>query len=245
MKLSAGGVVIVFFLSLFAFVKLVGPIPFSMQSITTQKTDFFTVTGVGKTTITPNIALVTVGVTAQGQSVKGAQKDLNTKMDAISKSIKQLGVDTKDIKTSNYSINPRYDYQSSLQRIVGYDANSSLTIKVRDMDKATSVVDVSTANGANQIGGISFDVDDRSKAENEARTLAVADAKSKAEIASKTAGFTLGKIVNYSEGSNTQPPRPMMLKTMAAGAENQAVPTTIEPGSTEISLQVTLSYQLQ
>ena len=179
MKLSAGGAVIIFFLSLFAFVKLVGPIPFSVSSITTEKSDFFTVTGEGKVTVTPDMAVVSVGVTSQGPTVKLAQKDLNTKMDAISKAVKQLGVDAKDIETENYSINPRYDYQTSVQRIIGYDANSSLTIKVRDMDKANDVIDASTSNGANQVNGISFDVDDRDTLENEARVLAVADAKRK------------------------------------------------------------------
>lgn len=247
MKLSAGGVIIIFFLSLFAFVKLVGPIPFSVSSITTEKSDFFTVTGEGKVTVTPDIAVVSVGVTSQGTSVKLAQKDLNIKMDAISKAVKQLGVDAKDIKTENYSINPRYDYQESVQRIIGYDANSSLTIKVRDMDKANDVIDASTGNGANQVNGISFDVDDRDTLENEARVLAVADAKKKAELAAKTVGFTLGTIVNYSEGVNNDGPVPRMMSAksaMEAGGD-RAVPSTIEPGSNEIIIQVSLSYQLR
>lgn len=248
MKLSAGGVVIVFFLSLFAFTKLVGPIPLSINSISTQKSDFFTVTGEGKATVTPDVAIINVGVTAQGVTVKLAQKELNTKMDAIAKAVKQLSIDTKDIKTTNYSINPRYDYQSTTQRIVGYDAHSSLTIKVRDMDRANDVVDASTANGANQVGGISFDVDDRTKIENEARELAVADAKKKAETAAKIAGFTLGSIVNYQEGANGSP-RPLELlyaKAMPAdGAEDSAVASTIEPGSNEIIIHVSLSYQLR
>ncbi|MEK7577227.1 MAG: SIMPL domain-containing protein [Patescibacteria group bacterium] len=246
MKLSAGGVVIVFFLSLYAFTKLVGPIPFSINSVTTQKSDFFTVTGVGKATVTPDIAVITVGVTAQSSTVKLAQKELNTKIDAITKGIKQLGVDAKDIQTSNYSIHPRYDYQSSVQRIIGYDAQSSLTIKVRDMDKTNNVIDSSTANGANQVGGVSFDVDDRSKAENEARILAVADAKNKAEIVAKTAGFSLGKIVNYSEGNNAVLRPIMYTKSMPVAAEwDQAVASAIEPGSNEISMQVSLSYELR
>lgn len=247
MKLSAGGAVIIFFLSLFAFIKLVGPIPFSVSSITTEKSDFFTVTGQGKVTVTPDIAIVSVGVASQGTSVKLAQKDLNTKMDAITKAVKQLGIDAKDIKTSNYSINPRYDYQSSTQRIIGYDANSSLTIKVRDMDKTNDVVDKATLNGANQVDGISFDVDDRAKSENEARVLAVADAKKKAELAAKTVGFTLGTIVNYSEGVNNGGPIPRMMyaKTAMEAGSDQTVPSTIEPGSNEIIIQVSLSYQLR
>ena len=247
MKLSAGGsVVIAFFLSLYVFTKFVGPIPLSINSVTTQKSDFFTVTGVGKTTVTPDIAVMSVGVTAQSSTVKLAQKQLNTNIDAVTKAVKQLGVDAKDIKTSNYSINPRYDYQSATQRIVGYDAQSSLTIKVRDMDKANDVVDAATANGANEVGGISFDVDDRAKLEDAAREIAVADAKKKAEMAAKTAGFNLGNIVNYQEGTGTNP-RPMYSKIPMAGGggEDQAVASTIEPGSTEITMQVSLSYQIR
>jgi uncharacterized protein YggE len=247
MKLSAGGVIIVFFLSLFAFTKLVGPIPFSVQSIVTQKSDFFTVTGEGKAVVVPDIAVVSVGVTAQGPTVKGAQQELNTKMDAITKAIKQLDIDDKDIKTANYSIHPRYDYQSATQRIIGYDAQSSLTIKVREMDSANDVVDAATANGANQVGGISFDVDDRTKAENEARELAVADAKKKAEVAASTAGFSLGRIVNYSENS-AGVPRPdfYAANNMAVSAvDSREISAPIEPGSNEITIQVSLSYELR
>ena len=203
--------------------------------------------GVGKATVTPDIAVINVGVTAQGATIKLAQKELNIKMDAIAKAVKQLNIDTKDVKTANYSINPRYDYQSTTQRIVGYDANSSLTIKVRNMDKANNVVDAATANGANQVGGISFDVDDRTKIENQARELAVADAKKKAETAAKIAGFSLGRIVNYEEGANGNPrPELMYAKAMTPyGAGDAAVVSPIEPGSNEITIQVSLSYELR
>lgn len=201
--------------------------------------------GEGKVTLTPDIARVQTGVTAQGATVKQVQQEVNKKIQAISDAVKKLGVDSKDIQTSNYSINPQYDYRDGKQKISGYEASSTFSIKIREMDRATDVIDTATANGANQIGGISFDVDDKTKIENDARSKAVFDAKKKAEIAAKTAGFSLGRVINYSENTgNTGRPVPMYAKAEMMGAADQA-PTTIEPGSEEIKVTVSLSYEIR
>lgn len=240
---NIAGAVVVFFLSLFAFTKLVGPIPISLSSVTTTKTDTFSVTGEGKVTMIPDIAVVSVGVAAQGATVSQVQQQLNSKMNAISNAIKRLGIDDKDIKTTNYNISPTYDYTNPTQRVTGYQANSTLTIKVRKIDSANSVVDAATANGANQVGGISFDVDDKTNAENQAREQAVADAKSKAEAAAKAAGFTLGRIINYSEGGGATP-RPIMMDKASLPMAGGGAPTQVEPGSSELSVTVNLSYEI-
>ena len=140
------------------------------------------------------------------------------------------------------NINPNYDYQNNTQRITSYSASTNLTIKVRNIDQVNQVIDVATANGANQIGAISFDVDDKTKVENDARVKAVADAKKKAESAAKIAGFRLGKMVNYSEnfGGSPQPVRALSAQ-MAGGGPGD---TKIEPGSSEIKVIVTLSYEI-
>ncbi len=241
------GAIIIFFIALFAFIKLAGPLPLSISSVTTTKTDSFTVSGEGKVTLVPDIARIEAGVTAQGPSIKVVQQELNKKIKAISDAIKKQGVNDKDIQTTNYSVNPQYDYRSGTQKITGYEASSNFSIKVRNMDNATAVIDVATANGANQIGGISFDVDDKTAVENEARAKAVADAKKKAETAAKTAGFSLGRVINYNENSgNFGRPMPMYAKAelMNAGAADQ-VATTIEPGSQDITISVSLSYEIR
>lgn len=238
--------VVLFFILLFAYTKFAGPIPFSINSVTTAKTDTFSVSGEGKVTLIPDIAVISVGVTAQGSTVTKVQQELNVKINAMSEAIKKLGVDSKDIKTSYYNVSPVYDYSSSTQRITGYQANSNLTIKVRKIDNANAVIDAATAQGANEVGGVSFDVDDKTKAENQAREQAVADAKTKADAAAKAAGFKLGRVINYSEGGGASP-RPMMYdaaKTMPmAGGSNE--PTQVEPGSSELTVNVTLSYEIQ
>lgn len=239
-----GGAVILFFIALFAYVKLAGPIPFSVTSVVTNKTDTFSVIGQGKVTVPPDIAIVSAGVTAQAPTVQAVQDLLNKNINAVSAAVKAVGVDAKDIQTSGYNINPQYDYTSAAQRITGYQASSNLTIKVRAIDNANKVIDAATSAGANQIGGITFDVDDKTAAQNQARTLAVADAKSKAQNAAKIAGFSLGKIINYTEDfGNVIRPVPMMATADKAGGVS--VPTQVEPGSNDITVNVTLSYQIQ
>lgn len=233
-----------FFILLFSFTKLFGPIPFSVNSVTTTKSDTFNVAGEGKITVQPDIAQVTVGIQANGSTVKSVQEQINSIINKVSEGIKQSGVDAKDIQTVNYSINPDYDYSGGSQRIKGYSASTNLFIKVREIDKVNQVIDTATTSGANQVGGISFDVDDRKKWENEARIKAVDDAKRKARDAAKVAGFKLGRIINYAENFGGYPnPIPMMRALEVK--ETQDALTQVEPGSTDISVVVTLSYEVQ
>lgn len=237
--------ILTFFAVLFVYTKLAGPIPFSVTSVTTTKTDTFSVTGEGKATVSPDIAVVLAGVQTQGATAKQTQDQLNKSINAVSEAVKKAGIDAKDVQTGSYSVYPNYDYNGGQQKIIGYHANSTLTIKVREIDRANSVLDAATANGANQVGGISFDVDDKTKAENEARAEAVAEAKKKAEDAAKIAGFRLGRIINYQEGFGGGP---MPLAYGARDAEmvkTQANPTQIEPGSQDITITVTLSYEIE
>lgn len=233
-----------FFIFLLLFTKLVGPIPFSVTSVTTQKSDTFNVSGEGKVTTVPDIALVTAGVQANGQTAKAAQDQINLAINRVSEAVKKLGVDSKDIKTVNYNISPTIDYNLGTQRITGYTASTNLQIKIREIDRSNDILDTATSNGANAVGGISFDIDDKTKFENQARELAVADAKRRAEDASRIAGFRLGRIVNYSENtSGIYPPMPFRATMAADVSENKA--TQVEPGSNEIVINVTLSYEVQ
>lgn len=231
-----------FFILLFTFTKIFGPIPFAINSVTTTKSTTFDVTGEGKVTVKPDIALVSVGIQAKGATVKEAQDQINSVINKVSESIKGLSVDSKDIQTTNYNVNPDYDYSGSSQRIKGYSANTNLSIKVRQLDKANQVIDLATVNGANQVNGVSFDVDDKRKAENEARQKAVDEAKKKAQDAAKIAGFRLGKIINYSENPSNFP-KPL-LRAMGS-LETSDTKTQVEPGSTDITVTVTLSYEIQ
>lgn len=240
--LSCFLIFILFFVTLYGYIKLAGPVPFSVNSVSTQKNQTFDVTGEGKVSATPDKATVIVGVQAQGTTAQEAQDKLNSDINKVSAAIKGVGIDAKDIKTDNYSINPNIDYQNS-QKITGYNANTNLTVTIRQIDKANQVIDQATQAGANQVGGIQFDQADQTKYQDQARVKAVADAKKKAESAAKIAGFSLGRIVNYQENPGGSYPRPFAMAADKAVGTAQP-PTQVEPGSNEVVVNVTLSYEI-
>lgn len=229
------GLVVSFFILLAVYTKLVGPIEFRVNQISTQKAAFFDVSGEGSATAIPDQAEVNLGITTTASTVASAQKQANEIINNISKKLKDSGVGEADIKTTNYSINPNYDYRSG-QRITGYTVNASLLVKFTDFDKLNQAIDSAVSLGANQIGGITFSLSDeaQAKAQDQARELAVAQAKRKAESLAQAAGIRLGKIVNVSESPSFPEP---IYRTL------EAQDTQVQPGSTTVKLTVTLSYQ--
>lgn len=232
--------ILFFFILLFGFIKLAGPIPFDVNSVATTKTDNFSVTGEGTSTQKPDTAMVNVGVSANGATVKVAQDQINSNINQVTQAIKNLGIDTSDIQTDNYNINPQYDFTNG-QKITGYSASTNLAIKVTDITKVNSIIDAATAGGANTVSGVQFTVADQQKAEDEARQIAVAQAKQKAQDAAKIAGFKLGRIINYSEDFGDQVPQPLPL---AAPSVVKDATTQVQLGSAQIKVTVTLSYEI-
>lgn len=232
--------VVLFFIGLFLFAKFGPGIPISM--IATNKTDLFTVTGEGKATAVPDIAQVSLGITASGASVAQVQSQANNTINNVIAAIKKLGVGDKDIQTTNYNLRPDYNFISGRQSIKSYVADINLTVKVRQFDKINQVIDVATSAGANQVGGLIFTLDDamKLKVENDARKAAIDQAKTKASQIAAESGLNLGRLVNVAENPNFAP-RPMLMAG-AAKADNSA-PTEIQPGSSEISISVVLSYE--
>lgn len=235
---------LLFFFLLFAYTKLAGPIPFAVDNITTTKTDNFSVSGEGTVTASPDEAIINAGIQTQAATVQDAQNKINTVINDVSANIKKLGINGADIQSSNYNIQPSYDYSGGTQKITGYQASTTLNIKVKDISKINNVIDTATKNGANQISNISFDISDKTALENQARAKAVAQAKQIAQQAAQMGGFRLGKLINYSEQiGNT--PQPIPLAAKAVSVNGGGTPTNIEPGSTDIKVTVTLSYEVQ
>lgn len=250
-------VVLVVFIAIFLYGSFGAGLPLYVNQITTNKNDLFTVTGTGEVTAKPDIAEVSFGVSATGQTVAQVQNQSNTVINKVVAAVKALGIPDKDIKTTNYNINPQYgrveqdrmmfDSQQPLppttdQDISGYSMNVNVVVKIKDLEKVNQVIDTATENGANQIGGISFTVDNPEKYQKEARELAIADAKRQANELASAAGIQLGKIVGIYENPMYYGRGDMMMSAKAESATGGA-PTQIEPGSGTISTQVTLNYE--
>lgn len=243
---SFAGTIIIFFILLFLFFKFGPKIPLSIVS--QQKGEPLVVTGEGKVSATPDIAKVTLGIQENGISLKTVQDTVNKKSKALTDSLKKLGVGEKDIKTTSYNVYPQYDYTAPNSRITGYQVSTSYEVTVRDFDKVNDVLVEATTAGANTTSGIAFEVNDETKAKKlqEAREEAVAKAKEKAQGLAKAAGISLGKIINVSESQGGNEIRPMYATKDAVGLGGSApTPANIQPGETEISLTVSLSYEIK
>jgi uncharacterized protein YggE len=244
--------ILIFFVALFLYTTFAGPIPFTVNSINTNKTDFFTAEGSGEESAVPDTATVYLGITAQGTSVTDAQNKANSMSDKIIKSVKDQGIAEKDIKTTNYSINPNYGTGGAEpliypgtgnQRIVGYTVNQSFEVKVKPIDKVNKVIDSATQAGANQVQGASFTFsDDLLKTlEDKARKEAVSKAKQKAQSLANSAGVRLGRVVNVVESSST--PGIYPLRATAQKVEDSMNETNITPGENTVSINVTIFYE--
>ena len=231
--------IIFIFLGLFIYTKLFGPIPFSVNSIQTTKTNLFSVSGVGKATAIPNTARLSLGVTKTASSVTLAQDQTNVTTNKIIEDLKSLGVEKKNIKTTNYNVSPNYDFNRG-QTITGYTVTQTLEIKT-SIDTANKVIDVATENGANIISGVNFTFDDKTKKELEekARNEAVKEAKEKAESLAKATGIRLGKIVDVQESAGFEP-RPVMMQALDAEKSDD---TQLQPGENSITINITLFYE--
>jgi uncharacterized protein YggE len=239
------GTVVVFFLLLFVFAKWGPAINFS--SITQTRGEPFIVSAEGKVSVTPDIAKVTLGIEQTGQTLKQVQSDVNIKSKTLTDAIKKLGIEEKDIKTTSYNVYPQYDYTSSVQRITGYQASTTYEVTIRDFDKVNQVLVEATNAGANTTGGINFEVNDvtRAKKLQEAREEAVAKAKEKAEGLAKAAGIPLGKIINIAESLGGNEIRPMYATSKDSAGGGIPTPADIQPGETEISVTISLSYEIR
>lgn len=239
-------VILLFFLCLLVYTKTAGPIPFAVNSVQTTKTDVFQVDGEGKATAAPNTATVAFGVTKQAPTVAAAQDQTNTAVQNILNNLKNIGIDTKNIKTTNYSVQPNYSFGGTAQTITGYTVTQNVEVKIQPLDKVNKTVDTITASGANLVGQVSFGFDDatKQKLEDQARQEAVNIAKRKAEGLAKAAGIHLGSIINVIE-NQSQPivPMPMNIAAKLERPAGETQQTDITPGQNTVSTTVTLVYQ--
>jgi uncharacterized protein YggE len=227
--------------------KFVTPIPFSVSQTTTQKESAFMVTGKSVVSTVPDKAEITLGISRKENDIKQAQSRSNDTINTITQKLVELGIKKDDIQTLNYSIYPNYDYQKSAQEIIGYSVDISIKVSLTDFDKLNKVVDIATAAGANQVNNIQMALSDdlEKQVRQDARAKAIEDAKANAQELARLSGVKLGKVINVSEGTTQSPgPIPYLMKeansAMGGGA---GAPTSIQPGSTSYTYNVTLSYE--
>lgn len=200
--------------------------------------------GHGESRSVPDIAFVSTGVTSRGDTASDALAANSKAMAAVMSALTSAGVAGKDIQTSNFSIQPRYDYSNNeAPKLVGYEASNTVSVTVRDIAALGSLLDAVVAAGSNQIGGVSFDVAEPDAALDAARKLAAEDATRKAKVYAEAMGLTLGHVLSISEGTSYQPPMPVMrAKAMMADA---ASAPPMAAGEQTLSVDVNITWEIK
>jgi len=204
------------------------------------------VSGEGKVTVVPDVAILSLGVEAQATTVAEAQRQAAEAMDAVMKELADHGVAKKDIKTQNFSIYPVRRWRNDEEILVGYRVNNMVTAKIRKVDSTGTIIDAVARAGGDyiRINGISFTVDDPSAYQKEAREKAMADAEAKAKHLAKLADVKLGKPTYISE-SGGYVPIPYPVRAEAAPVPAPAPSTPVSPGETEVRLTIQVVYSIK
>src|SRR3989344_2820725 len=204
-----------------------------------------TISGEGKVTAIPDIAEVSLGVETQQSSVGAAQTENTTKMNELITQLKGLDVPAEDIKTTNYNIYPRYDYADGRQILRGYIVSQNVTVKIRDLKRVADVLELAGRGGVNQLGGLQFTIDEPEAIRQLAREEALRQATEKAEALAAIANVKLGKLVSFSENGYV-PSYPIYNRGIAldAGFGGAEAAPTVEPGSQEVQVNVTVTYEV-
>jgi hypothetical protein len=223
------------------------------QVIKNQKpANTISVSADGKVTATPDLATVTIGVLSQGATAVDVKNQNNDKVNKVIAFIKQQGIEDKDITTSQFSFYPQQDYNNGMPKITGYQGNQSVTVKVRGIDKDQTVLekvlDGAVNNGANEINGVNLSIENPDALQQQARKLAISNAKTKAQGLAQEAGLTLGKVVSISESSSGYPGPIAYALDSAMGMGGTAVKSiapNIQPGNQDITESMSVVFEVK
>lgn len=226
-----------------------------------QATNTINVSGYGEAFGAADIATFSFTVSSEKSTVAAAQADATARINAVTKYLKDSGVADKDIKTTDYSVYPQYDYKTEAcvagypcgggtQVLRGYQVRQTTSIKVRDTAKAGDLLTGVGEKGANEVSGLNFTFDDPNKLQNDARAEAIADAKTKADLLAKQLGVRIIRVVSYNDSGSS--PMPYYARDVAYGmggeAMNQstkATPPELSIGENKVTSNVNITYEIR
>ena len=205
------------------------------------------VTGNGTVLVESDLAIVTVGVQETSKDVLAAQSTVNEKIAAIKQALLDAGVQESEINTDSINIYANYDYSDNTEVIVGYTARNSLSVRTTDMDNVGSLIDAAFAAGANTLDNVQFTVQDDTQAREQALTMAVEDARRKADVLASAAGLQVASIERISEGgvSVYDSMRNYAADTVMAAEESGGAGTLVQAALVSVDATVSMEFELQ
>lgn len=255
-KISISVFILIVIISLFVFAKLVNEVKASKYVGSDLPNTIF-VNGSGEIKAVSDIASLNINLNKEGATAKEAQSLLNESIDKTLTYLKTQNIDDKDIKSEYGGLSPKYSYNNVVcyaypcpskdPKIIGYTASQSIVVKIRDVDNASVVRTGLTEIGVTDINGPYFSIDDEELLKDEARALAIAKAKEKAKILADQLGVKLGRVISFSDNSNSRYPTYSLSKSMMsdASAEAGGSAPTLPKGENTITSEVTITYEIK
>jgi uncharacterized protein YggE len=199
----------------------------------------------GEVTRVPDLAIVSAGVQTLRPTATAAIEENAARMERVRAALKRAGIDDKDIQTSSLSLNPEYRYgENQPPQLTGYRATNTVSVKFRDLKRTGAILDALVREGANQINGPSLTIDKPEAAYDEARMRAIANGRARAELYARALGMRVARLLSVSEsGSIIPPPMPMVGYARAEMATDAV--SKIDPGTQELQVSVSMSFELQ
>ena len=225
------------------------------------------ITAEGRSQRTPDLAIFSAGVVTQGQSASEAMAENGRRMDRVVAALRRAGIADRDIQTSAISLQPRYsnpDLEAQLRarqmrepyippaqpeapRIIGYEARNNVQVRVRRLGEMGRIIDTLIEQGANQVDGPSFTVDEPAAALDQARTDAIAEGMRRAELYARAAGMRVARILSISEGGGYYPVSQVAFARAERGGGPMAPPpppTVVAPGELSLGVAVSMQFEL-
>lgn len=227
-------------LAMFLFV----PLAASAQQPPIPADPLVVTSGQGVVQAIPDRAFVTIGAESRASTAREAQRLNTAAMTPIQEKLRASGVPADAIKTVGYDVQYEWDYVNNRRVGKGYVARNTIEVRVDAIERVGDVLELAGTSGATSLGGVRFDLKDRSKLEREALRLAVADARAKADAIAAGAGRSIDRIVRIEEQGVSGGPVPVMYRRDATQVAAAAAPP-IEAGQTELRAQVTLTAVLK
>lgn len=204
-----------------------------------------TVDGVGEVTAKPDVAMTTMGMVAEGETVLEAQKKNTSVMNELIFRLKGMDISEDDIQTANYNIYPRYDYNEDEGRTLeGYEVRQNVSVKIRNLEIANEVLALAGEVGANNVSGLQFTIDDDEVYKAEAREKALEQVSQKAAALSQSLGVQLVSIVSYDEYTGGQTPYPYKAYAESNFGMGGGMPD-VEAGSMDVVMNVNVTFEIR
>ena len=204
------------------------------------------ISATGEVTRVPDLAIISAGVQTLQPTASAAIEENAARMERVRAALKRAGIDDKDIQTSTISLNPEDQYdQNKPPRLTGYRATNTVNVKFRDLKRSGAILDALVAEGSNQISGPNLTIDKPEAAYDEARVKAIAAGRARAELYARALGKRVVRLLTVSESGGYQMPPPMPVAYARDMAAQAVAKTEIDPGTQQLQVTLSMSFELQ